>query len=265
MAEHDDLGEQWRAANRVPAGVVHTDASRELMDELRARIVNSDQSSRKAGWRPRLPFARRGVALASVIGGLLLVGGAAAATLAITYATDGTPGSCQTLATATANIAFPAEDRAWRNWVLLESINPELGMTLHQACDDPAREYARGRAIESVRVFRGEVAQSAFCAWASDWLTAKRSDDAPAASRAAAEIATAIPWPAANKNAERNRVSWFVPTQRAVRAGNVATVASMWEPTGHGAQVYQCWVYQPPADSDNGTVFVSRPREYAKS
>lgn len=56
MADHDDLDRRWRDANRVPAGITHTDASRELMDEIRARIVASSWPVEKRG-RFRLRLA----------------------------------------------------------------------------------------------------------------------------------------------------------------------------------------------------------------
>jgi hypothetical protein len=168
------------------------------------------------------------------------------------------------LTKATAGVSYPAGYRAWRNWVLLESADPKLGETLKEACGNGNQRQIEhwprdAPALESIPVFRGEVAQSAFCAWASEWLSAKRSGDNVAASRAAGEIAGAIPWPAPNKDAERNRVSWFVPVQQAVRTDDLETVASMWAHKGRAPQVYQCWVYQPAPNSDNGTVFVRKP------
>jgi len=142
MADHGDLDQRWRDANRLPAGIRHTDASRELMNEIRARIVASGRPVERRGrFRLRLPTARRGVVLGSAIGVLAVGGAAAAATTIFASGTIGAPGFCQAERNATASVQYPAGDQAWQNWVLLESANPKVGTTLHEACDDATQQY----------------------------------------------------------------------------------------------------------------------------
>lgn len=270
MADHDDVDRRWRAANRVPAGITHTDASRELMDELRARIVAADRLAEEPRRsRLRLPVARRSVVLGSVIG-LLAVGGAAAATTILASGTIGAPGFCHAAVKATASIPFPAGDQAWRNWALLESANPKLGTTLKEACADPRQRYVAkapggGAYLEPIPVYQGEVTTSAFCAWVSEWLNAESAGDTAAASAAASEISGTLQWPRA-RAADHYLEFGFGPAQRAVQAGDVADVRLMFAPVGTRSRMPYtgfCTLLVPPANSDNGTVFVLHPGQHA--
>lgn len=283
MAGHDDLDQRWRAANRVPSGITHTDASCELMDEIRARIVASGRPvEKRSRSRLRLPVARRGVVLGSAIGVLAVGGVAAAATTIFASGTIGAPGFCQAARNATASVQYPAGDQAWQNWVLLESTDPKLGTTLHEACDDATQQYVDkgpdgGTYNMPINVYQGEVAQSAFCAWASDWLGAESSGDTGAASTAAGEIAGALQWPVSRTadphpefgpsegdDSDQSTLGWFIPAQRAVLAGDVQQVASMFSIHGTGDIGFRCWFWQPAANSDDGTVLVLKPGQHEK-
>lgn len=277
MSDHDVL-DRWRAADRVPGGIAHSHASRELMDQIRARIVVGERPVKESSrFRVRVPAARRGVALGSAVG-LLLVGGAAAATVALTSTTiDGAAGSCQTLTNATANVPYPAGDQAWQNWVLLRSMNPKLGTTLSEACNDPRQQYvdkgASGTYGEMIPIYQGDVAESAFCAWSESWRNAEQSGDTTNETQAASEIAGALQWPAAQAFEQPQTatgpltggpqgLSWFSTAQLAVQSGNVAEVASMFLPgwvTSPYPIASRCSIYSPPANSDNGTVMVLGP------
>ncbi len=272
MADHDDIDRRWRAANRVPAGITHTDASRELMDEIRARIVASERPSKeRRRFRLRFPATRRGVVLGSVIGALA-VGGAAAATATILSSnTVGAPGFCQTTLNATADIPFPSGDQAWRNWALLESVGPKPGTTLHELCDTAAGVhvaddgYPGAFVIPTIGQKVGFV-MAAFCAWTDEWLNAQSDGDAATASQSASEIAGALQWPASQaidrpgSGVGSAQLAWFVPVQRAVQTDDVSEVASTFEYQARGTiPASECFSIKPPADSDNGTVAVTEP------
>jgi hypothetical protein len=223
------------------------------------------------------------VVLSSVIG-LLAVGGAAAATVALTT-TDGAAGSCQTLQQATASVPYPAGDQAWQNWVLIQSLHPRVGTTLSEVCNDAAQQDiskapgTNGSSyVESISTYQGEVAMSGFCAWANDWLSAESSGDSATESQAASEIAGALQWPASQAadphpqfgpsegdDSDQSLLGWFIPAQKAVQDGDTAQVASMFSFGGAGAIGGQCWTYQPAANSDNGTVLVRKPGQDANS
>jgi hypothetical protein len=227
---------------------------------------------RKRRARLRLAFARRGVVLGSAIG-VLAVAGAAAATVALTT-TDGAAGSCQTLQQAAASVPYPAGDQAWQNWVLLQSLHPKVGDTLNEVCNDPTQQSidkAPGTSgssyVENIALYQNEVAMSGFCAWANDWLSAESSGDTATASQAAEKIAGALQWPAsqATDPSDQGTLGWFIPAQNAVQEGDTAQVASMFSFGGTGGIGGQCWIYQPPANSDNGTVLVHKSAQDAQS
>jgi hypothetical protein len=273
----DYIDRRLRAANRVPVATAGTATSEAVLDRIGARIVAEPVADRPAvskaqrRSRQRFPVARRGVVLGSVIG-VLAVGGAAAATVALTGAvSDGASGSCQALMSATANVPYPAGDQAWRNWTLLISPPRKEGTTLQEACNDPGQRDIYGPAgpkAESIPIFQGVVAQSAFCAWAEAWLSADQSGDTAGEAQAANEIAGALQWPASRAFLQPNTadgpltggpgmLSWLSTAQQAVQAGNVTEVASMFassQTTGDSPILSHCSIYMPPANSDNGTV-----------
>jgi hypothetical protein len=260
-----------------------------VLDRLGVRIMAEPVADRppvsKAQKRTRLrfPAARRGVVLGSAIG-VLAVGGAAAATVALTT-TDGAAGSCQTLQRATASVPYPAGDQAWQNWVLLQSLHEKVGTTLSDACNDPTElnvDKAPGTTgstyDELISTYQSEVAMSGFCAWANDWLSAESSGDTATESHAASEIAGALQWPASQAadphpqfgpsegdDSNQSPLGWFIPAKKAVQDGDTAQVASMFSPQAAGDVGGQCWVYQPAANSDNGTVLVHKPAQNAQS
>jgi hypothetical protein len=273
MTDHDDVDRRWRAANRVPVGIAHTEASREVMDEIRLRIVANGQPVRKPRrFGVRFPSARRGVVLGSAVA-VIVAGGAAAAATILSSTTEGAPGYCQAFTQATANVPYPAGGQAWRNWVLLRlAAVAKPGTTLHQLCGGADGTYVKGLggiATNSVPVEQGEAAESAFCAWAGEWVSAEGSGDTATEAKAASQIAGALQWPASQAadphpqwgppqgdDLDQSKLGWFIPAQKAVQAGNVAQVAGLFSSqptTDWGAQ---CSIYQPPADSDNGTVLI---------
>lgn len=286
MEDRDYSDRRLRAANRVPVTTGGTATSEAVLDRLGARIMSEPAADalpvRVGGRRSRLrlAFARRGVVLGSAIG-VLAVGGAAAATVALTT-TDGAAGSCQTLQQAAASVPYPAGDQAWQNWVLLQSLHPKVGATLSDACNDPTQQSinkAPGTTgstyDESISTYQSEVATSGFCAWANDWLSAENAGDTATESQSAEKIAGALQWPAsqaadphpqfgpsAGDDSDQSPLGWFIPAQKAVQDGDTAQVASMFSFGGIGGQ---CWVYQPPANSDNGTVLVHKSVQDANS
>jgi hypothetical protein len=223
------------------------------------------------------------VVLASAVG-VLVVGGAAAAIVALPDAVSGgASGSCQTLINATANVPYPAGDQAWRNWALLTSPPRKIGTTLQEACNDPSQQSIggphQGHYAVSIPIFQGVVAQSAFCAWADAWLSAVSSGDTASEAQAASEIAGALQWPASQAFLQPNSangpltggpgmLSWLSTAQQAVQTGNVAEVASMFDSPrtiGSSPILSECSIYAPPANSNDGTVRVLYPWENAQS
>lgn len=286
MAGNIDLTERLRATDPFPSGIAHTEETRARLDEIRVWARSGRQESAKPqGWR--LSFARRGatrgVALASAVG-VLVVGGAAAAIVGLPDAVrPGASGSCQTLINATANVPYPTGDQAWRNWALLTFPPRKIGTTLQEACDDPSQQSIggphEGHYGESIPVFQGVAATSAFCAWADAWLSAEQSGDAASEAQAASEIAGALQWPASEAFLQPNSANgpltggpgmlgWFSTAQQAVQTGNVAEVASMFASPQTVATFpirSECSLYVPPANSDNGTVDVLQPWNHAQS
>lgn len=289
MEDRDDIDRRLSAANRVPADAGGSARSEAVLDRLGARIMSErvvDALPVRGGRRRsrlRLAFARRGVVLGSAIG-VLAVGGAAAATVALTT-TDGAAGSCQTLRQATASVPYPAGDQAWQNWVLLQSLHPKVGTALSDACNDPTQQNVNkapgttgSTYDELISIYQSEVAMSGFCAWANDWLGAETAGNAASQSRAASEIAGALQWPASQAadphpqfgpsegdDSDQSPLGWFIPAQKAVQDGDTAQVASMFSFAGTGAIGGQCWTYQPPANSGNGTILVLKHGQDAKS
>lgn len=286
MAVDDDLAGRLRATDPLPSGIAHTDATRARLDEIRVWARSGPREPEThPGWR--LSFARRGarrgVVLASVVG-VLVVGGAAAAIVALPDAVSpGASGSCQTLINATANVPYPTGDQAWRNWALLTFPPRKIGTTLQEACNDPSQQSIggphEGHYGESIPIFQGVVAESAFCAWADAWLSAEQSGDTASEAQAASEIAGALQWPASEAFLQPNSANgpltggpgmlgWVSTAQQAVQTGNVAEVASMFDsPQTIGTFPIrsECSFYVPPANSDNGTVVVLHSWDHAQS
>jgi hypothetical protein len=204
--------------------------------------------------------------LASVIG-TLVVGAAAAATVTIVESTTvGTPGFCQTALRETADIPFPDGDQAWKNWALLMSVGPKMGTTLNQLCNSGPGVRIADDGYPGTFVIPRQVEQTTFlvaavCAWSDRWLTAERSGDAPAALRSAGEVASFRQWlPTADAQADWGYLKlqgWLSAAQRAVRAGDVDMVASMFHYLPRGGTVVQseCVIYAPPPSSHNGTAY----------
>lgn len=263
MEGQDYLDRQLRVANRVPAGFVETDEADALMEEIVARILASPGGAevRRAG-RLRLPFARRGLVLASVLSALV-VGGAAAATVTIVESnTVGAPSFCQTVLTETAGIPFPGGDQAWKNWALLMSVGPKLGTTLNELCNSSPGARIADDGYPGTFVIPKQVEQSMFvsaavCAWSERWLAAQQSGDTSTAASAASEVAGALQWPAAQATSSLPGSYWLPAAQQAVKAGDVDAVNSMFHHLPQGGTVPQgeCLIYAPPSDSDNGTVY----------
>lgn len=262
MEGRDYLDEQLRVANRVPGGFVDTDEANVVMDEIGARILaRAGRAEVRRSGRVRLPLARRGLVLASVLSALV-VGGAAAATVTILDSnTVGTPSFCQTVLHETANIPFPDGDQAWKNWALLMSVSPKLGTTLNELCNSGPGARLADEGYPGTFVIPKPIEQAAFvsaavCAWSDRWLAAQKSGDASTAATSAREIAGALQWPAAQAGYAGGH-HWLPAAQRAVKAGDVDKVQSMFHYLPHGRTVPQgeCLIYAPPSDSDNGTVY----------
>jgi hypothetical protein len=267
MVDERCLDQQLHAANRVPVGMVGTDEGDALMDELGARILADTRRFEGRGRsRGRARFRGRGLMLASLIGSLV-VGAAAAATVTIvTSTTVGTPGFCQTALREAQDIPFPSGDQAWKNWALLMSVGPKLGTTLNELCHSGAGARIADDGYPGTFVIPRPVEQTTFllsavCAWSDQWLAAKRSGDTPAVSRAAGEVASYPRWlSTADSQADWGYLrlqGWLSAAQRAIRAGDVAMVASMFTylPRGGTAVQGECVEYAPPPGSDDGTAY----------
>ena len=227
----------------------------------------------------------RGVALAGAIG-LVVVGGAAAATSILTTHTgqydrgweiqaggpgerllEGAPNFCEAALKLSSDISYPSGYAAWRPWVLVsEAQQPKVTTTGACGTNSPGGEG--GNAEVSTGALHGWFAMSAFCAWVYDWRDAENSSNTAEASHAASVIASALSWPAVvaedphptagpitlNKKANVLHGSfslfgWFIPLQSAVHSGSLARVDDLI-----GRHYASCDNFAPPADSDGGTV-----------
>jgi hypothetical protein len=268
MDDREYIDQRLGAANRVQRVTGGTAGSDPVLDRIGARImaehVTEEARVRTAGRRTRLraTFARRGVLLASVVG-LVVVGGAAAATTILsTYTGNYTSGSqvqqfgsgqflrigasgfCQAAGKLAANIPYPAGDgQAWIDWSLLVDVGTNSQITIHELCDTSGSMSQNADAgtggDETTSTLQGTFVQSAFCAWTDAWLRAKASGDTTAASSAASEIAGALQWPASvaydphpvarymtGNKVQGSLLGWFIPVQNAVQADNFNAVRS---------------------------------------
>lgn len=264
MDGQDYLDQQLRVANRVPVGFVDADEAHAVMDAIGARILADTRPAevRRSG-RWRLPFARRGLALASVVSALV-VGGAAAATVTLVDSnTVGTPSFCQTVLNETANVPFPAGDQAWKNWALLTSVNPTSGTTLNWLCNSGPGTRIADNGYPGTFVIPKPIEQATFvaaavCAWSDQWLAAQQSGDTSTVASSAGEIEGALQWPATKAAyAGTLPINWLPAAQQAVQAGDVDTVDSLFHWLRNGGTAIQgaCTIYAPPSDSENGTVY----------
>jgi hypothetical protein len=209
------------------------------------------------------------VLLASAVG-LLVVGGAAAATTILSTYTGqytsgqdvqrfgsgqflriGATGFCQAAGKLAATVPYPQSDRqAWIDWSLLADVGTKSQITIHQLCDtngslsQNADDGTGGD--QTTSTLQGTFVQSAFCAWTDAWLRANVSGDTAAVSRAASEIAGALQWPASQaydpnpvartmngNKVEGSNLGWFIPVQKAVAAGDFAAVKSAFSISGN--------------------------------
>jgi hypothetical protein len=296
VEDRENLDRRLRAANRVPRGTEGTPDSDALLDRIGVRItaepLAEETPIRRTGRaRLRMPSPRRGVLLASVAG-LVVVGGAAAATTILStytgqYPTSqqqvqefgsgqflriGAAGFCQAADQLAANIPFPDGDRqAWVDWSLLVDVGTKSQITIRQLCDTSGSlshnaDDGTG-ADETTSSVQGMLAQSAFCAWTDTWLKANASGDTTTQSSAASELAGALQWPASqaydphpvarymNGNVvEGSLLGWFIPVQKAVQAGDFTSVKSLWSDQASTDYAGTCMQYRPVAASENGTV-----------
>ena len=262
----------------------------EALDELGASLVLHRQPPTTYA-RPgrtrrfRRPRTARGVALSGAVG-LVLVGGAAAATTILTTYTreynkgweiqaggpgerllEGAPNFCKAALKLSSDITYPSGYAAWRPWVLVsEAQQPKVTTTGACGTNSPGGEG--GNAEVSTGALHGWFAMSAFCAWVYDWRDAENSNNTTEASHAASIIAGALSWPAVaaedphptagpitlNKTANvlhgnSSLFGWFIPLQGAVQSDNLTRVNDLID--RHYAS---CDNFVPPADSDGGTV-----------
>lgn len=282
MVDHDDLDRRLRRVNRVPAGTVHTAASRARLEEIRVQARSGPRPSEARPRTVRLSIGerltRRGVVIASVVA-VLAVGGAATAAILDGTDTIGAPGYCQTIIDKTSSIPFPSGYQSWRNWTLLMLGSTKVGTTLNEKCNDPTQKYVDkgqypGTYQTSLLGAQLGFTKVAFCAWTDQWVKAEESGDTATASTDAAEIAGALQWPLSQQldpdaadhvlspaptgpfSAGRE-LGWFIPIQQAVAAGEVDQVKELFNyyaTTSTNPFPMNCWGYKPAPDSDNGTV-----------
>jgi hypothetical protein len=283
MEDREWIEQRLRAGNRVPEGISSTSGSHDaVLDRIGARIMAEpvvDEhrplgASRLSRFRPS--FARRGVLLASAIG-LVLVGGAAAATTILSTYTGrytsgrqaqtfgsgqflriGASGFCQAAGKLAAGVPYPTGDgQAWVDWSLLTDVGTNSQITLHELCATNGSLSHNADAgtggDQTTSTLQGTFAQSAFCSWMDAWLRAKVGGDTSAASSAAREIAGALQWPASQAYdpnpvartmkgnvVEGSNLGWFIPVQKAVQADDFAAVKTAFTVPSNGqdASVY---------------------------
>lgn len=154
VGSHDELDGRLADLNPLPDGIMSTQASSAVLDEirLRARSGPRDRVS-PPRWRvsTRIPHTRRGGAALSAFG-LLAAGTAAAATTAIisTYTGQTEPpsqvqafgagqelriggaGYCDAVKRLGGGVTYPSAYQSWSNYALVS--NGWTGVTISQLC-----------------------------------------------------------------------------------------------------------------------------------
>lgn len=291
------LDKRLRAANRVPTGAVSTNALSDRLDAVGAKIISTDPVfEAPVRSHRRLRASRRTVVVGSVVGVLAIGGAAAAAGVLSTYTGQstsgwlskaigsgqelrvGVPGYCEAALNATSSIPFPAADQAsWKDWLLISEPGSNIPFTLNQLCNtsllwNAGADGGTGHAGTTTGMLQLKFTESAFCAYADQWLTATASGDTTTASAAASQIKSAFSWPlsstidpspSAGQTAPSNilpppgstPLGWFLPIQQAVQSGDTAAVQPLFETNSTSYAAGDCVPFQPPADSVNGTAF----------
>jgi len=243
----------------------------------------------------RLRASRRTVVVGSVVGVLAIGGVAAAAGVLSTYTGQtagplaaaigsgqelrvGVPGYCQAALNATSSIPFPTADQAsWKDWLLISEPGSDIPFTLNRFCNtsllwNTGADGGTGHTGTTTGMLQLKFTESAFCAYTDQWLTATANGDTTTASAAASQIESAFSWPlsstidpspSAGQTTPSNilpppgstPLGWFLPIQNAVQSGNVAAVRPLFETNSTSYAAGDCVEFQPPIDSDNGTVF----------
>lgn len=286
MPTRHSLADALSASNPVTAEALERAELDGTLDELGAALTLRAQEPRvvRSGGRRRrwlrLPRTTRGVALAGAVG-LLIAGGAAAATAVLTTYTGhyyslgnpggpgeellmGAPNFCQAALKLSSDITYPAGYESWRPWVLIDEV-AQPKVTTSGACGSniPGEVSAT-----TTGALHGWFAMSAFCAWIYDWRDAETSSDTVEAAHAASVIASALNWSAVTAedpnpsaapvsetphglDGDHSIFGWFIPFQSAVQSGDAAQVSDLIN-SNYGTA--GCSRFDPPADSDGGTV-----------
>lgn len=273
-------------ANPVATDMLARAELESSLDELGAALALQPQEphARHEGrrWRVGLPRTARGVALAGAIG-VLLAGGATAATVLLTTYTGqynkgweviaggpgenllmGAPNFCRAALKLSSDITYPSGYESWRPWVLIaETGQPKVATTGACGSNSPGGEGKP--TLASTGALHGWFAMSAFCAWVYDWRDSEKSGNTSEVVHATSVIAGALTWPAVVAedphpsesvpgdlgSTHPSLFGWFIPFQNAVASGDAAAVSTLLgSDRGHS----QCAYFDPPADSDGGTV-----------
>jgi hypothetical protein len=243
----------------------------------------------------RVRASRRTVVIGSIVGALAVGGVAAAGTILSTYTGQtagplagalgsgqelrvGVPGYCQAALDATSSIPFPAADEtSWKDWLLISEPASNISFTLNQLCNtsllwSTGADGGTGHTGITTGLLQLRFTESAFCAYTDQWLTATAHGDTTTAAAAASQIESAFNWPlsstidpspSAGQTTPSNilpppgstPLGWFLPIQEAVQLGNVAAVQPLFGTNSTSYAAGDCVGFQPPANSDNGTVF----------
>jgi hypothetical protein len=213
------LNNRLRAANRVPTGALSTNALKDRLDSVGAKVTAVD-SVVEAPVRPhrRSHASRRTVVVGSVLGVLAVGGVAAASNILSTYTGQsagplagalgsgqelrvGVPGYCQAALNATSSIPFPAaDDPSWKDWLLISEPGSNISFTLNQFCNtsllwNTGADGGTGHTGITTGLLQLRTTESAFCAYTDQWLTATANGDTTTASAAASQIESAFRWP----------------------------------------------------------------------
>lgn len=256
---------------------------RDALDQIAAAVMRHPRPQPRPDQRRRRILAGPRGLLAVGAAGLVLAGGAAAATTLLTAETGtyargwqikaGGPGEylreagsdfCRVALRRSSGIPYPTGYAAWRPWVLVT----ELGVPRMTSSGSCGWHTQASRAQVSSGAVRGFFAMSAFCAWVYNWRDATLAGNQNIAQRAAAQIDAASGWNAVRAEDEHliagplhntrfglqgdhSPFGWFLPFQHAVARGDITTVqrliASNYGTAG-------CSYFKPPASSHGGTV-----------
>lgn len=249
MPYPEDLDGGLRKADPLAGTMLETPSIDAALNELGQRLVGVPVSVSRPWTRVKKPWLTRRI-LAAGVASLLVVSVAGAASFLTArtgqqmpenYVQAGGPGEllrtwapdfCKVALAISSDITYPPGFEDWRLRVLaFENQIPNPSAIGDCPVTPPGGTPVREQVEVSSGAERGWFAMSAFCAWVSDYVSAKQSGNTSEASAASSEIAGATAWPAVRAEYPHPDAytvfGFFLPFQRAVLSDNSTHVARM--------------------------------------